>query len=138
MQAPAVYTRLSSLHLIVYFSSQLSFLLKKPISMSDELKLQAYQMDDYFAPNRCELCDIPLPDESSRRSHMADTKHCSCPSCKSYVPVGYLYGHISIASVHAKEFFNDHMVAHADHENESKAQPWVGTKDYEKAVTNRG
>ncbi|KAF4459156.1 hypothetical protein FALBO_14091 [Fusarium albosuccineum] len=94
--------------------------------MSDEIapvNLQAYAINGHQAPDRCEMCDAPVPDGESRRKHMKETRHRNCPLCDNYVPVGGFYVHCDKA--HANERWNDHQVAYTDRRDKEEALPWA-------------
>ncbi|KAM5349882.1 hypothetical protein ACJ41O_006387 [Fusarium nematophilum] len=87
------------------------------------VNLRAYTINGYQAPDRCEMCDIPVPDQESRQKHMDETGHRGCPRCGLYVPVGSLYAHCG--SAHANEPLNDHQVVYQDNQDTTVAQSWV-------------
>ncbi|VUC35454.1 unnamed protein product [Clonostachys rosea] len=87
------------------------------------LRRSAYVTNGYQAPNRCETCDVALPDEASRKKHMQETKHRSCPLCDKYVPVGGYYNHAF--DKHPDERWNEHQVAWTDMKDRGSAQSWA-------------
>ncbi|KAM5354677.1 hypothetical protein ACJ41O_001324 [Fusarium nematophilum] len=87
------------------------------------VKLDAYTINGYTVPDRCEECDASVPDADSRRKHMEETNHRICPLCNSYAPLGDYYGHC--LERHAHESWNDHMVSYTDSKNMKEAQPWA-------------
>ncbi|KAJ5260986.1 hypothetical protein N7478_011581 [Penicillium angulare] len=95
--------------------------------MSDEVKLDAYQIDGYTAPSRCETCNHPLPDEPSRRKHMKETSHRLCSACDKYVPLGGFYGHVCME--HPEEAIFEHMAAWTDRKDDERAQLWTRKKN---------
>lgn len=75
------------------------------------------------APDRCEMCDHPLPTFSDREKHMKETKHCECFECGRYMPPGQIYVHWSI--LHDDLQWNDHQMAWGDKQWMREAMSWV-------------
>lgn len=98
--------------------------------MSDKetsVNLNAYNINGYDAPDRCEKCEVSLPDKDARKQHVSETRHRACPFCEKYVPVGGFYVHCDI--VHPQEHWNDHQVAYQDKFDRQQAPAWLGVKE---------
>ncbi|KAM5342000.1 hypothetical protein ACJ41O_015031 [Fusarium nematophilum] len=89
------------------------------------VNLQAYKIDELWAPDHCETCNLSVPDESSRREHMNDKGHRRCLYCGDYF---YLAGWVDHCELrHQNMPWNDHMVYSQDAYDmkEGKAQAWA-------------
>lgn len=75
------------------------------------------------APDRCEICDHPLPTFDDRERHVADTGHCACPECKRYIQPGLVTTHWEV--LHDDIRWNDHQINAGDQDTLRAALPWV-------------
>ncbi|RSL69717.1 hypothetical protein CEP54_002142 [Fusarium duplospermum] len=50
-------------------------------SNETSVNLKAYNINGYDAPDRCEKCEVSLPDKDARRQHVSETRHRACPFC---------------------------------------------------------
>ncbi|MCJ1444763.1 MAG: hypothetical protein MMC23_005265 [Stictis urceolatum] len=87
----------------------------------------AYRMNYFHAPSRCEKCDTEVGDYQAREAHIRQTGHCAdCYYCHAYVPPGNLSIHLF--TEHINQDWDEQQAAWIDRNAFEDVTEWCKAK----------